>query len=151
MSELSITTIPSTPQPTSSAWLGCLVAIMLQMLLAAPAHAAREYRSVTVADPYLEMRTGPGRGYPVFHVVDRGESVDVIKQHTEWYLIRADNGKEGWVRRSQMERTLQPNGKRVSFGEVGIKDFTNAKWELGVLAGDFGGREHCVTVWRVLV
>jgi len=112
---------------------------MLQIFLAAPAHAARDFRAVTVADPYLEMRTGPGRGYPIFHVVDRGESVEVIKQRTEWYLVRSDNGKEGWVRRSQMERTLQPDGDPVSFEEAGIKDFTNSKWELGVLAGDFGG------------
>ena len=101
--------------------------------------AADEYRSVTVADPYLEMRTGPGRGYPVYNVVDRGESVDVIKQRTEWYLVRADNGKEGWVERAQMELTLQPDGNAVSFALAGLDDFTNAKWETGLLAGDFGG------------
>ena len=139
MSELSITTIPSTPQLTSSVWLGCLVAVVLQVFLAAPVLAAEDYRSVTVADPYLEMRTGPGRGYPIFNVVDRGENVDVIKQRTEWYLVRAENGKEGWVDRTQMELTLQPDGNAVSFDEPGLEDFTNAKWETGLLAGDFGG------------
>jgi Bacterial SH3 domain len=139
MSEPSITTIPSTPQRTSSLWLACVVTVVLQLFLAAPARAAPEYLSVTVADPYLEMRTGPGRGYPVFNVVDRGESVDVVKQRTDWYLVRADNGKEGWVERAQMELTLQPNGTPVSFKQAGIEDFTNAKWEAGLLAGDFGG------------
>ena len=139
MSELSITTIPSTPQPTSSAWLGCLVAVVLQIFLAAPAHAADEYLSVTVADPYLEMRTGAGRGYPIFHVVDRGENVDVIMQRTEWYLVRSDSGKEGWVDRAQMELTLQLDGNLISFDKASLEDFTNSKWELGVLAGDFGG------------
>jgi len=139
MSEPSITTIPSTPQLTSSARLGCLVAVVLQIFLTVPAEAADEYRTVTIADPYLEMRTGPGRGYPIFNVVDRGEVVDVLKQRTEWYLVRADNGKEGWVDRAQMEITLQPDGNPVSFDEAGLEDFTNAKWELGLLAGDFGG------------
>jgi len=139
MSEPSITTIPSTPQLTSSVWLGCLVAAVLQIFLTVPAEAADEYRTVTVADPYLEMRTGPGRGYPIFNVVDRGEVVGVLKQRTEWYLVRADNGKEGWVDRAQMERTLQPDGNPVSFDEAGLEEFTNAKWELGLLAGDFGG------------
>ena len=97
MSEPSITTIPSTPQPIRFLWLGCLVAAALQIFLLAPVEAADEYRSVTIADPYLEMRTGPGGGYPIFHVVDRGETVDVIKQRTEWYLVRTNNGKEGWV------------------------------------------------------
>ena len=139
MSELSITTIPSTPQPIRFIWLGCLVAAALQIFLLAPAQAADEYRSVTIADPYLEMRTGPGGGYPIFHVVDRGETVDVIKQRTEWYLVRTNNGKEGWVKRPQMELTLQPDGNPISFDDISVADFTNSKWELGVLAGDFGG------------
>jgi hypothetical protein len=85
------------------------------------------------------MRTGPGRGYPIFNVVDRGETVDVLMQRTEWYLVRTDNDKEGWVDRGQMELTLQPDGSPVDFNEVGLEDFTNAKWEAGLLAGDFGG------------
>ena len=94
---------------------------------------------MTVADPYLELRTGPGRGYPIYHVVDRGEDVDILKRRTDWFLVRADNGKEGWVKREQMERTLQPDGGEVSFAPATIEDFTNAKWETGLLAGDFGG------------
>ena len=33
------------------------------------AYADKEYQSVQVADPYIEMHTGPGRGFPIFHVV----------------------------------------------------------------------------------
>ncbi len=142
MSEPSITTTPSTPQLTrrSSVWFGCLVAVVvLQIFLTAPVQAADDYRSVAVADPYLEMRTGPGRGYPIFHVVDRGESVDIIMQRTDWFQVRAENGKEGWVDRAQMELTLQPDGDQVSFEQAKIDDFTAAKWETGILAGDFGG------------
>jgi len=139
MSEVSITTIPSTPRLTKSAGFGCLVAVALLTFLTAPLRAAEEYRSVAVADPYLEMHTGPGKGYPVFHVVDRGESVHIIMQRTDWYLVRAANGKEGWVDRAQMEQTLQPDGAQVSFEQANIEDFTNAKWETGILAGDFGG------------
>ena len=139
MSEPSITTIPSTPPPTKSAWFGCLLAVVLQIFLTAPVQAADDYRAVAVADPYLELRTGPGSGYPIFHVVDRGESVDILMQRTDWYLVRAANGKEGWVDRAQMELTLQPDGDQVSFEQAKIDDFTDAKWETGILAGDFGG------------
>ena len=139
MSEPSITTIPSTPQPTRSAWIACLVAVVFLACQAAPLRAEDAYRSVAVADPYLELRTGPGRGYPIFHVVDRGETVEIMLQRTDWYRIRAANGKEGWVNREQLEKTLQPDGEQVSFERATIADFTNAKWETGVLAGDFGG------------
>lgn len=133
----STTITPSTRQRIRSVLAVCLCFVALQLI--EPAQAADDYRSVTVADPYLEMRTGPGRGYPIFHVVDRGEDVDIIMRRTDWFLVRAVNGKEGWVNRAQMERTLQADGERVSFQPATIEDFTNARWETGLLAGDFGG------------
>ena len=46
---------------------------------AAKAAAAQEkLLQVFVSEPYLELSTGPGRGYPVFHVVEREQSVDVL-------------------------------------------------------------------------
>ncbi len=137
MSELSTTTIRSTLRKTSSLWL--LVALCFQVLATGTVQAADNFRAVAVADPYLEMRTGPGRGYPIFHVVDRGESVSIIMQRTDWYLVRDADGDEGWVDRDQMELTLNPDGSEVDFSRATIEDFTNAKWEIGVLAGDFGG------------
>ncbi|MEM7503573.1 MAG: SH3 domain-containing protein [Pseudomonadota bacterium] len=109
------------------------------MAVSGPLAAAERYKSVSVTDPYLEMRTGPGRGYPKFHVVDRGESVDIVKRRTDWFLVRTAKGKEGWVDRSQMERTLQQDGEFIDFEAADQEDFTNSRWELGVLAGDFGG------------
>ena len=140
MSEPSTTTTHSTSRNNAPAWLTGLVAILLLAVSPGFAGAAdEELRTVAVADPYLELHTGPGRGYPIFHVVDRGESVRIIKQRTSWYLIRTDRGIEGWVDLAQMELTLNPDGSEVEFAVAGLEDFTNAKWEAGVLAGDFGG------------
>ncbi len=139
MSEPSITTIPSTLRLTRTVLLGCLLAVVLQIIPTMPAQAADDLRSVIVADPYLEMRTGPGRGYPIFNVVDRGEEIDIVMQRTQWYLVRAADGKEGWVDRAQMELTFQPDGDRLSFAKPGVEEFTNARWEVGLLTGDFDG------------
>jgi hypothetical protein len=94
---------------------------------------------VAVAEPYLEIYTGPGRGYPIFHVVDRGEQVEIMSKRTEWYKVRTHDGIEGWVDQGQMELTLNPDGTEVEFTSPTLEDFTNSKWELGVLSGDFGG------------
>ena len=140
MSEPSTTTILSTSRSKSSPWRGWL-AIWLLLALT-PGHAGADdeiYRKVAVADPYLEMHTGPGRGYPIFHVVDRGEQVEILMQRTDWYRVRTDRGIEGWVDQAQMELTLNPDGTEVGFSRATLEDFTNARWEAGVLAGDFGG------------
>ena len=93
--------------------------------------------TVAVADPYLEMHTGPGRGYPIFHVVDRGERVQIVRRRTDWFNVRAPGGKTGWVARAQMARTLEEDGTELDVGGIDIDDFTDAQWEFGVLAGDF--------------
>jgi hypothetical protein len=60
-------------------------------------------------------------------------------QRTDWYQVRAANGTEGWVDQAQMQLTLKPDGSAVEFSQANLNDFTNARWEAGVLAGDFGG------------
>jgi hypothetical protein len=107
--------------------------------LPAPGHAAAAQPVVTVADPYLEMRTGPGQGYPIFHVVERGESVTILKRRTEWFKVRTDRDREGWVDQAQLEQTLEPSGEPVRFGALAFDDYAARKWEMGAMGGDFGG------------
>ena len=124
----------------TSRWLLSLVAVALvQVFWPGQAHAAKVLKTVAVADPYLEMHTGPGRGYPIFNVVDRGETVSIVRQKTDWFKVRGPSGKEGWVAKEQMELTLESDGSTLDFDVVDKEDFTFAKWEFGVLAGDFGG------------
>ena len=70
--------------------------------------AARDAAPVTVevADTYLELHTGPGRGYPVTRVIPRGDQVEVLKRRTDWYLLRDARGHEGWAKRKAMALTL---------------------------------------------
>lgn len=92
-----------------------------------------------VTGPYLEFHTGPGRGFPVFHVVERNEWVEVIKKRTDWFKVTSGKEKSGWVKRSQLAQTRDTEGKQVIFPEATIADFSNRKWEMGALAGDFNG------------
>jgi len=140
MSELSTTTTPSTLLLIRSACLGFLAALAIQSIPSGHAQAAEKaLREVAVADPYLELHTGPARGYPIFHVIDRGENVSIVVQRTDWYLVRNDEGVEGWVDADQMQLTLKPDGDAFDIERATLDDFTNARWEAGVLAGDFGG------------
>jgi hypothetical protein len=103
--------------------------------------AAARYFEAEVAEPYLELHTGPGRGYPVFHVVDRGDTVDVIKRRTDWFLVRTRKGKEGWASRAAMALTLTPAGLPTQFAEPNIGDFSQRRWEAGLIGGRFDGAD----------
>ena len=107
-----------------------------------PADAAeRELRTVEVADPYLEMHTGPGAGYPITQVVERGEAVQIVRRKTDWFKVRTDRGREGWVNIVQLELTLDEFGERTEIERVGRDEFLQRRWETGVLTGDFSGAD----------
>lgn len=95
--------------------------------------------SVSVADPYLELHTGPGRGYPITFVVPRGEDVSVLKRRTDWFKIRDARGREGWAHRDQMSATLTPSGAPLPVSDPSREQFDEHQREIGVLAGDFEG------------
>ncbi len=113
--------------------------LLCALLLAGLAVAEEDYPRVQVADPYLELQTGAGSGYPVFYVVERGEWVRILKRKTEWFKVRTDRGKEGWVRREQMEKTLREDGSQLELPDVAEGDFVRRRWEVGISSGDFGG------------
>jgi Bacterial SH3 domain len=105
---------------------------------APPAHAGdgNEER-VQITDPFIELRTGPGRGYPVYFVAAREEWISIELRHTDWYKVRTAGGKVGWVNRSQLVTTLTEAGGAKSFRDIAIDDYLLRRAEFGAAWGRF--------------
>lgn len=111
----------------------------LLLVLAPAAGAARDYLQLFVAEPYLELHTGPGRGYPVFQVVPRDESVDVLFRRTDWFKVRTEHGVEGWASQADMVKTVLADGSRFKYELGDLAGFSSHRYEAGVFAGAYGG------------
>src|SRR5271163_5120803 len=110
--------------------------LLLQALHLGIAQAAkRPLLQVVVTQPYLEMHSGPGRGFPVVYVVGRDDIVTVLYSRTDWYKVRAPHGQEGWVRRSDLSRTLLASGEPAPIPPY--PDFASHRWEIGAGYGDY--------------
>ena len=92
-----------------------------------------------IAEPFLEIRTGPGRGFPVFYIAEKGETVFILKRRVDWYKIKLSNEKQGWVHRKDIEKTLRVSGRRKSFTERIFDSYISNRFEMGLGAGTFGG------------
>lgn len=91
---------------------------------------------VQVADPFIDVRTGPGRGYPVFHVVEQGALIKVLKRRTQWIKVRTPRGRIGWVYREQLARTLDGTGSYVALEDTRFEDYFRRHGELAVMVGE---------------
>jgi hypothetical protein len=121
-----------------------LVFVLLQ-LLPAEGRAQDQHRAVTIQDPYIELHSGPGRGYPILHVAERGAQIAILKQRTDWFLIQAPRGEEGWVQYDQLLTTLELDGEAFDVPGFSLEDYADRRWEVGVQYGDFGGANVIAT------
>ena len=113
---------------------------------ASSATAGASAERLQVTDPYLEMRTGPGRGFPVFHVAERTEWVSIELRHTDWYKVRTASDKLGWVHRSQLETTLTEAGGKKTFRDLVLDDYLTRRVQLGAAWGRFKS-EPMLKMW----
>jgi len=98
-----------------------------------------EYQRVTIEEAFIELHTGAGRGFPVFHVEEKGEAIYIIKKKTQWYKVLTKKGQRGWVHEDKMAKTLLSDEQTFDIANSKQIDFQKKRWEAGVLTGDFGG------------
>ncbi len=129
-------------QPWLKVWLSCLAVLVISSTCMAedppwywPFYD--EVQKAQVVEPFVEIRTGPGRGYPVFYVAEAGEWIELLKRKTDWVKVLTPQGEEGWVLRDDIERTLDATGEAVAFSDPKFDDFSSRDWEAGVLTGSF--------------
>ncbi|MCW8988816.1 MAG: SH3 domain-containing protein [Gammaproteobacteria bacterium] len=115
-----------------------LLFILLQNVVMTMTYAEDTAQLVKVADPFLEMHTGPSVGYPITNVIKRDETISIIKQRTTWYLIKNNKDYEGWVHRSQLVKTLTLDDEEIEIKDITREDYLDHKWEMSMIGGNFG-------------
>jgi hypothetical protein len=119
--------------------------LFLQALHVELAQAAQHrLLELVVSAPFLEMHSGPGRGFPVVYVVGRDEVLTVLYSRTDWYKVRAAHGEEGWARREDLVRTKLPSGEPAPIPPY--PDFLTHRWEVGAGYGVYN-RQNLVTAY----
>ena len=84
---------------------------------------------VQLLDPFIELRTGPSRGFPIFFAVEKGQTITILKRRTDWYKVETSDNKTGWVKRDTLKNTLGPDGDKIDFALPDWQNYVYRHWE----------------------
>jgi len=101
----------------------------------------------TVDTSHIDVHTGPGRGYPVYHILERGDVVTLLKQRTAWIKIRDSKSNIGWISAKHLSELLNQHGFALNPETTDTEDFQNRRFDIGLLTGDFEGAETVAAEW----
>jgi len=110
----------------------------LLLMLWATAGSA-EQMMLWVVEPFLELRSGPGEAYPRFHAVEKGESLRLLRRKTNWFKVRTQGGKQGWISQAELEQLRFQDRFTLKMHPVAKADYLARRWEVGFAGGVFAG------------
>lgn len=79
-------------------WFFITLAMLLSGNVATPPAIAMELASINGAR--VNMRSGPGKKFPVLWHLDEGYPLQVLQRKGAWVKVRDFEGDQGWVSRS---------------------------------------------------
>lgn len=120
--------------------------VAIGTILLSVASLAGAAEQVQITDPYIELHTGPGRGFPVFFVAPREQWIGIELRHTDWFKVRTADDKVGWVHRKQLESTLTAAGDKKTFRDMMLDDYLSRRVQAGAAWGQFKS-EPMLKLW----
>lgn len=82
---------------------------------------AEQVLVLRVAEPFVDLRSGPATGYPVFHVSERGETLTIISRKTDWVNVKDSTGRTGWVSVADVQKMQNLAGSPVMLMNPNLK------------------------------
>lgn len=93
-----------------------------------------------IAVSYIELHSGPGVGYPILNIIEKGESVEVLVKRTSWLKVKDQRNNIGWLNQNNLFGLTQ-QGEKIVQSELTLTDFQQRDYEAGVMYGDFEGAD----------
>ncbi|MFT4766114.1 MAG: hypothetical protein ACI9OH_003237 [Oleispira sp.] len=103
--------------------------------------AAEASVELIVIDTYLEMHSGPGRGYPIIHTMEQDEPITVLRRRGSWYQVANRHLRKGWIQQEKLARTIAPSGLPAALPDTQHGDYLAQQGRIGFALGQQGSAE----------
>jgi len=89
----------------------------------------------SIRESFVNIYSGPGRGYPIFHIAVRNEWIEIIQIRTDWFKVNTQKGVTGWAYKEDLGLTLSTDGNPISFDRYIEQNYQNQRFEFGFSGG----------------
>lgn len=91
---------------------------------------------LTIEASYIELHSGPGIGYPILNVIEKGELIEILVKRTSWIKVKDQRNNIGWLNENDLVG-LTNQGNAIEQSTFTLTDFQNRDYEIGVMYGEF--------------
>jgi opacity protein-like surface antigen len=112
-----------------------VMAFMVALWAVFSAQAMANEVDLKVTSAFINVHSGPGSEFPIFHVLSQGEVFTLQKERTGWYKVSATRGIQGWIKAEFLASTELVDGSQVSVNTGSFQDYLNRNWELTAQTG----------------
>lgn len=112
------------------------VAVFMIMVWAiSTSHVMANEVDLKVTATFINVHSGPGSEFPIFHVLSQGEVFTLKKERTGWYKVKTKRDIEGWIKAEFLAYTELVDGTKVSVNTGSFEDYLNRNWEITAQGG----------------
>lgn len=88
-------------------------------------------RRVVSTKALVNVYTGPDASFPIFYVVERGETLRLLDERVDWLQVELSDGTVGWTKKWDLfDRTTELTR---------FERYQARKWEIAVMGGALDG------------
>lgn len=122
----------------------CLLGLIATTTLAAPNWWPWQKELIDqkteVIEPYVNVYTGPSRGFPIDEILERGDIIIFHKSQTDWFLVETPSGHMGWIAMGDMPQTFRPqfidtNENNENYFDNLQESYFDQRWYFGFYGG----------------
>lgn len=117
----------------------CLWLALLLLLISGCSHASsfsqedsgRQIETIMITGELVNVREKPGTAYSTVTQLAQGETYELLDHQDDWYEIKLDNGKSGWIADWLAEKSFPTSGKgKVKSEYVNVREKPNTNSQI---------------------
>jgi N-acetylmuramoyl-L-alanine amidase len=127
-----------------------IMLVLLTMVILSGYSSSGTTTVVTVTWTSANIRSNAGNEFPVLMTVNKGDKLTIIGERGEWFNVRLEDGKEGWINSRVVKRQEYAPEKPITSAPTTFSSGTTKilTWDFSVAKSGPGSNYPVIATFR---